>query len=91
MPVCSGVGFCIPSDTVRRVVNQIIRHGRVVRPGLGLLCVPDDTAMNVLGPGNRGVIIREVVPGSGAAEAKLRCECIRLRFVMKCSNGYRPA
>ena len=23
----SGVGFAVPADTVRRVVNQIIRHG----------------------------------------------------------------
>ncbi len=27
-----GIGFAIPSDTVRRVVNQLIRYGRVVRP-----------------------------------------------------------
>ena len=72
---CSGVGFCIPSDTVRRVVNQVIRFGRVVRPGLGLMLVSDDTAAKVLGPGNRGVIIRSVVPGSGAERARLRCGC----------------
>ena len=30
----SGVGFAIPSDTVRRVVNQIILRGRVVRAGV---------------------------------------------------------
>ena len=32
----AGVGFAIPSDTVRRVVNQLVRHGRVIRPSLGL-------------------------------------------------------
>ncbi|KAL7430627.1 hypothetical protein ACHAXH_002771, partial [Discostella pseudostelligera] len=31
----AGIGFSIPVDTVRRVVNQIIRHGRVVRPTMG--------------------------------------------------------
>ena len=25
----SGVGFAVPADTVRRVVNQLIRHGKV--------------------------------------------------------------
>lgn len=54
-------------------MNQVIRFGRVVRPGLGLMLVSDDTAANVLGPGNRGVIIRSVVPGSGAEQAQLRC------------------
>ncbi|KAK9801377.1 hypothetical protein WJX73_003060 [Symbiochloris irregularis] len=67
-----GIGFCIPSDTVRWVVNQIIRHGRVIRPGLGVACLPDEAAANVLGPGQQGVIVREVVPGSGAAQAGLR-------------------
>ena len=31
-----GIGFAIPVDTVRRVVNQLIRYGRVVRPTLGI-------------------------------------------------------
>merc|ERR1711959_360643 len=30
----AGIGFPIPVDTVRRVVNQIIRHGHVPRPSL---------------------------------------------------------
>jgi S1-C subfamily serine protease len=32
----SGIGFAVPVDTVNRVVPQIIAHGRVVRPGLGV-------------------------------------------------------
>lgn len=32
----AGIGFAVPSDTVRRVVNQLIRHGRVIRPSLGI-------------------------------------------------------
>ena len=39
------------------------------------MLIPDDAAANVLGPGNRGVIIRSVVPGSGAEQAQLRCAC----------------
>ena len=44
----SGVGFAIPADTVRRVVNQIIRHGRVIKPGLGVQCVADQTARQMV-------------------------------------------
>lgn len=80
----SGVGFCIPSDTVRRVVNQIIRHGRVIRPGLGVACLPDEVTANVLGAAARGVIVREVVPGSGAEQAGLRCALALLERPSPC-------
>lgn len=40
----AGVGFAIPVDTVRRVVNQIIRYGRVRKAGIGVFCLPDATA-----------------------------------------------
>ena len=65
----SGVGFAIPSDTVRRVVNQIIRRGRVVRAGVGVHCAADQIArrLNV-----DGVIVLEVPPGSGAAAAGIK-------------------
>ncbi|KXZ46630.1 hypothetical protein GPECTOR_42g841 [Gonium pectorale] len=44
----AGFGFAIPVDTVRRVVNQLIRHGRVVRPGLGVSCLHDNLAASLL-------------------------------------------
>jgi len=31
-----GVGFAIPSDTIKRIVDQISKNGRVVRPWLGI-------------------------------------------------------
>lgn len=65
------MGFAIPADTVRRVVNQIIRYGKVVRPTLGISMVTDQSAAPVIGQG-KGVIIREVLPGTGAAQAGLR-------------------
>merc|ERR1712023_422094 len=36
-----GIGFAVPSDTVRRVVNQIITHGPNSRPSLGVSVLPD--------------------------------------------------
>ena len=32
----AGIGFAVPVDTVNRVAPQLIRHGRVIRPGLGI-------------------------------------------------------
>ena len=39
--VCTGVGFAIGIDTVRRVVPQLIVTGRVVRPALNIQVVSD--------------------------------------------------
>ena len=64
----SGVGFAVPADTVRRVVNQIIRHGRVIKPSLGVNCAADQQARQL---GLGGVLVLSVVPGSGADEAGL--------------------
>eukprot|EP00803_Ostreobium_quekettii_P002289 evm.model.scf_18.22 EVM.evm.TU.scf_18.22 scf_18:133510-138286(-) len=61
----SGVGFAIPSNTVRRVVSQIIRHGREVQPRLGANCLLDHY-------GKRGVVVHSVEPGSAAERAGLR-------------------
>ena len=32
----SGVGFAVPVNTIRRVVPQLLRHGRVIRPTIGI-------------------------------------------------------
>mmetsp|Transcript_43841 Transcript_43841/g.105778 ORF Transcript_43841/g.105778 Transcript_43841/m.105778 type:complete len:516 (+) Transcript_43841:23-1570(+) len=42
-----GIGFAIPVDTVGRVVNQLIVHGKVVRPTLGMSIVDDRVARNI--------------------------------------------
>ncbi|QDZ22477.1 peptidase [Chloropicon primus] len=64
----SGVGFAVPADTVRRVVNQIIRHGKVIKPSLGVNCAADQQARQL---GLAGVLVLSVVPGSGADRAGL--------------------
>jgi S1-C subfamily serine protease len=66
----TGVGFAVPVDTVNRVVPQLIAHGKVVRPGLGVGLVRKAVARR-LGVGN-GVLVLEVSPQSGAAEAGLQ-------------------
>ncbi len=64
-----GIGFAVPVDIVNHVVPQIIRHGRVIRPGLGIHAVPDSVARRL---DIQGVLIADVLPGSGAEEAALR-------------------
>jgi len=72
----AGIGFAISANTVRRVVPQLIAHGRYPHPWLGVSVVPFDTrgvrllrqaGMEV--PVDRGLLVVEVVPGSAAAKA----------------------
>jgi S1-C subfamily serine protease len=65
----AGIGFAVPVDTVNRVVPQLIRHGRVIRPGLGGRFANDATAQRM---GINGVLTVEVTKGSAAAAAGLK-------------------
>jgi S1-C subfamily serine protease len=69
----AGIGFAVPVDTVSRIVPELITHGRVVRPILGVSLV-DDYANNSITQrlGVDGVLIREVSRGTGAAQAGLQ-------------------
>jgi S1-C subfamily serine protease len=65
----AGIGFAVPVDTVNQVVPQLILHGRVIRPQLGVTLADDAVAARL---GVEGALILSVSPGSGAAEAGLR-------------------
>lgn len=65
----AGIGFAIPVDTVNRIVPQLIRHGRVIRPGLGVVTASDQQARRFR---LTGVLILEVAQGSAAAKAGIR-------------------
>ena len=69
-----GIGFAVPVDTVRRVVNQIITFGQNARPSLGIGVLPDADRVRYaqsLGRKLEGAIVAEVVKGSPADELKL--------------------
>ena len=65
----AGIGFAIPVNTVREVVPELITHGRIVRPVLGIAVAPDQWAQQI---GIEGVPILRVEPNSPAAEAGLQ-------------------
>jgi S1-C subfamily serine protease len=64
----AGIGFAIPADTVRRVVPELVAHGRVVRPVLGIQIDEGGLAQQF---GRRGVLILGLSPGGGAERAGL--------------------
>src|SRR5690606_18066589 len=37
----AGIGFAVPSNTINRIVTQIIEHGRVIQPGIGVIPLDD--------------------------------------------------
>jgi len=67
----AGIGFAVPVDTVNRVVPQIIARGGYRPPLLGV--VVDDYVSRRLPArmGTEGLMILNVIPGSGAAAAGL--------------------
>src|SRR5215467_10367345 len=67
--VSAGIGFAVPVDTVRWVVPQIIRHGKVERIGLGLTTWDEQITAR---QGLRGLLVKEVIEGGPAAKAVSR-------------------
>jgi S1-C subfamily serine protease len=65
----AGIGFAVPVDTVNQFIPQIIAHGKVMRPGLGITTLSDHIAHRM---GQQGVIITKVSPNGAAAAAGLR-------------------
>ncbi len=64
-----GIGFAIPVDTVNSVVTELIQHGRVLKPDLGLKLVDQRRLRRAGFPD--GVMIQQVDPDGPAAKAGL--------------------
>jgi len=69
-----GIGFAIPINTVRTVVAQLIKKGKVEHAFLGITAKPVTAEIARLFrlPSKSGVLVASVQPGSGAAAAGLR-------------------
>src|SRR6266516_3247572 len=65
-----GIGFAIPSNTVRTALESLLKQGRIIRGYLGILSRALQPGEN--GPDTEGVVVDDVVPGSPAAEAQLQ-------------------
>lgn len=65
----AGIGFAVPVDVVNRVVPELILHGRVVRPGIGVAVANAGVARRFQ---INGVLVIGVEPGSSAETAGIR-------------------
>lgn len=69
-----GLGFAIPSNMARTVVDQLVKGGRVRRGQLGItvLKIPSEEATRMGVTQGPGVVVYQVQPGSAADRAGLR-------------------
>jgi serine protease Do len=65
-----GIGFAIPSNTVRTALEALLQHGRIIRGYLGIQTRGAQPGRNAAP--EQGVIVDDVIPGSPAAEAQLQ-------------------
>jgi S1-C subfamily serine protease len=70
----AGIGFAIPINTAKAVLNDLVSLGRVRRPSLGVHTIPigPELAAQLELPADYGLLINDVVPGSAAEKAGLR-------------------
>jgi len=70
----AGIGFAIPINTAKAVLNDLVTIGRVRRPSLGIASLPigPELASEIGLPSDYGVLIQRVVPGGAADRAGLR-------------------
>jgi len=70
----AGIGFAIPINTAKAVLNDLVTLGRVRRPALGVRTIPIDAELaSELGlAADYGLLIVQTVPGGAADRAGLR-------------------
>jgi S1-C subfamily serine protease len=69
-----GIGFAVPSNTVKNVAAQLLRTGKVDHAYLGVVgqSITRDLAQTYKLPVDAGVLVERVRPGTGAAKADLQ-------------------
>jgi S1-C subfamily serine protease len=70
----SGIGFAIPINTAKAVLDDFAKYGRVRRPTLDIVTLPigPDVAEQIGLPADYGLLIEKVLPGGAAEKAGLR-------------------
>lgn len=71
IPFAQGIGFAIPSNAARRIAKEIIQHGRVIRPYVGIagLTITREIAQSYNIPHEEGVLVVRVGRGSPARKS----------------------
>jgi S1-C subfamily serine protease len=65
----AGIGFAIPIDEVNRVVTELIQHGKIIRPIIGVELAEEQWVQEL---GLKGALVINVLPGSPAEKAGIQ-------------------
>lgn len=74
IPGAQGIGFAIPINTAKAVLDDIVKYGRVTRPWLGVigLDVTPEVARRFNLPVGSGILVMRIIPESPAERAQLQ-------------------
>jgi serine protease Do len=74
IPGAQGIGFAIPINTAKAVLDDIVRYGRVTRPWLGVigLDVSPEIARRFNLTVSSGILAMQIIPESPAERAQLQ-------------------
>jgi Do/DeqQ family serine protease len=86
-----GIGFAIPINMVKRVVDQLVDKGKVVRGWLGVALQPlsPDLAQSLGLEGTNGAVVGSTITGSPAAQAGLEQGDVIVAFDKTPVEDYR--
>ncbi|MBW6415373.1 serine protease [Candidatus Methylacidiphilum fumarolicum] len=77
-----GIGFAVPSNMARYVMDQILKNGRVIRGFLGVTIseVTPDLAQAFKLPEATGALVEQVSPGTPADQAGMKAGDVILEY-----------
>jgi serine protease DegS len=87
-----GIGFAIPSNTAKKVLEQLAERGEVVRGyiGVALEDLKPERARDLGLKRSGGVVIAQVVPGEAAGKAGLRAGDVIVRYNNEALSPVHP-
>src|SRR4030081_821052 len=71
-----GIGFAIPSNSVKTALESLLKNGRIIRGYLGIQARPATQGVAE----TDGVIVDDVIPKSPASDAKLKRDDVIKKF-----------
>lgn len=82
IPFAQGIGFAIPINSAKECANEIIKHGMMIRPWLGVsgLDITKEVSAYYDLPVEKGVLVARVIPDSPADRAGIVSGDIILEF-----------
>jgi serine protease Do len=86
-----GIGFAIPIDRAKWIVQELLSHGKVRRASLGISIedLTPEAAGKLKLPARSGVFVRDVLPGSPADAAGIKVNDVIVEFAGQRTLGPR--